>query len=64
VEEQGARHSDKWGGARPAAAQERRKQVGTAIVAREQGRRERGAGAWASIGARMGHPEGIVAFSI
>jgi hypothetical protein len=59
----GGRRSNKWGGARPAVAREWRKWAGAAIAARELGRRE-GGGAWAAISARVGWPEGIVAFSI
>jgi hypothetical protein len=36
----GGRRSDKWGGARPAVAREWQKWAGTAIAARELGRRE------------------------
>jgi hypothetical protein len=43
-EEQGGRCGDKWGGARPAAARERRKWAGTTVVVREHGRREGGPG--------------------
>jgi hypothetical protein len=42
------------------SARERRKWAGAAIVAHEQGRRE--GGAWATIGAHVGRPEGIVVF--
>jgi hypothetical protein len=51
----GGRHSDKWGGTRPAMTWERWKQAGTTIVVREHGRRERealgprSARAWPSL---------------
>jgi hypothetical protein len=56
VEEQEDWRNDKWGGARPAAAQERRKRASAAVTVREKGMKERG-GAWAMIDAHMGRPK-------
>jgi hypothetical protein len=41
VEEQEDWRNDKWGGARPAVAQERRKRASVAIAVREKGMKEK-----------------------
>jgi hypothetical protein len=63
VEEQEDWRNDKWGGARPAAAQERRKRASAAVTVREKGMKERG-GCLGHDRCAHGPAEGVVAFSI